>query len=137
MAELMVEFDASKKLEEVFKNLPDNAEHLINEYFEKEAAKNMMQEIIGLTPVSKKNKRHAKNSDPYKAEMFNLGFRIYAKGGAANSKNSFGYLVFPNDGRGPRNHTAQQFFERGAEKAEKDKIIDDLLEILAVKAIKD
>lgn len=136
MAESRVNFDESKKLGEVFKNLPANAENLVNEYFEKEAAKNMMQEIIGLTPVSKKNKRHAKNSDPYKPEMFNLGFRIYAKGGAANKKNSFGYLVFPNDGRGPRNYTAQQFFERGAEKAEKDKIIDDLLEILAVKAIK-
>ncbi|HDR4840249.1 TPA: hypothetical protein QCR21_006057, partial [Bacillus cereus] len=35
------------------------------------------------------------------------------RGGAANKKGSFGYLVFPNEGRGSHNPLEQRFAERG------------------------
>ena len=91
-----------------------------------------MQAIIGFMPVSKREKRHAKHSNPLKERMFNLGFDIVAKGGAAKNKGSFGYLVFPNEGRGPHNPVAQEFFERGLASREEiilDYVIDELVRV--------
>lgn len=129
-----VDAEKSEKLQELLKKLPNQAEDLINDYLESKGSKNMMESIIGFIPVSRRNKKHAKSSKPFKATMHNLGFNIETKGGAAKNKGSFGYLVYPNEGRGPKNPIAQEFVERGMEK-ENDRIIQDLEEILTEKLL--
>lgn len=118
-----------QELENAMKKVPENVEQKVNSILHGKGCKEMMQSIIGFMPVSNRNKKHAKNSNPLGKEDINLGFRIFAKGGAANKKGSFGYLVFPNEGRGSSNPVAQKFFERGMESSS-DRIMSDLLKAL-------
>lgn len=132
-----IKFENLTKLKNSMAKVPEKSEEVINDYLHTKGGPSVSAAILGFTPHSgrnkrnyKYNKRHAKDSQPYKQDDLNLGFRIYAKGGAANSKNSFGYLVFPNEGRGPHNPVAQGFFERGLESQE-DKMMSDMLKILS------
>ncbi|MCM3511641.1 hypothetical protein [Carnobacterium inhibens] len=119
----------SKRLAENMKTVPDKAERLVNETLKAKGMKLMIQEIIRFIPTSNKNKKHAKTSNPLKGTMGNLGFVITTKGGAASNPNSFGYLVFPNEGRGPHNFIAQRFFEKGAETSN-EKILTEVIKVL-------
>ena len=128
MLEYNLDLDNHTQLVERFKKLGEQAERLTNDYFERTASKKMMESIIGFIPVSKKNKKHARNSNPLKRELENLGFTIKSKGGAASNKGSFGYLIFPDEGRGFRNPLAQNFSGLGAEAVEPS-IVEDLIRI--------
>jgi hypothetical protein len=118
-----------EKLEAKFKRLPGRIENIINSYLHLEGATKMAKDITMFIRVSKADKRHAKLSKWWKVRPHNLGFEIVAKGGAANKKGSFGYLVFPNEGRGPRNPLEQRFFERGLERAT-PKLLQDMHELI-------
>lgn len=125
------------RLHQAMSKVPDVSEEVVNRYLHSQGGPLVSAAILGFTPHSgrdksnyKNNKRHARDSQPYDQDNLNLGFRIYAKGGAANSRNSFGYLVFPNEGRGPHNPRAQQFFERGLESQE-DRLMNEQLEALS------
>ncbi|HEM3508247.1 TPA: hypothetical protein U1B31_002142, partial [Streptococcus suis] len=112
--------------------IPSKSEEVVNRVLLVRGTKEVMQSIIGFMPISKREKRHAKYSNPLKERMFNLGFDIVAKGGAAKNKGSFGYLVFPNEGRGTHNPIAQAFFERGLASREEiilDYVIDELVRV--------
>ena len=122
-----LDYSEVEKLEEKFKRIPVNVENIINSYLHKEGAGKTVKHITHLMPVSSRNKRHAKYSDWSKIEPHNLGFSVKPKGGAAKNKGSFGYLVFPNQGRGPYNDEAQKFMERGLSKSITD-IMDGLNE---------
>ena len=125
-----LDFSGSTKLAEAMAKIPSKSEEVVNRVLLVRGTKEVMQAIIGFMPVSKREKRHAKHSNPLKERMFNLGFDIVAKGGAAKNKGSFGYLVFPNEGRGPHNPVAQEFFERGLASREEiilDYVIDELV----------
>lgn len=125
-----LDFSGSTRLLEAMKKVPEVSERVVNDVLKSRGTKEVMQAIIGFMPVSKRDKKHAKFSNPLKEVMFNLGFDIVAKGGAAKNKGSFGYLVFPNEGRGPHNPVAQAFFERGLESREDiilDYVIDELV----------
>ena len=124
-----MQLEGSEELTQAMERVPDRAEEEINKVLHGEGSKLVMQNIINFMPVSKGGGRHAKSSDPLKVEELNLGFTTYAKGGAANARGSFGYLIFPNDGRGPRNPVAQNFFEKGLEASE-PKIMEMLLDAL-------
>lgn len=124
-----INFNNSKKLEEALKKSVVNLEPKINEYLHVKGSKQVMQAIIGFMPVSNRNKKHAKNSNPLKIQALNLGFEVYAKGGAANKNGSFGYLVFPNEGRGSSNPIAQEFFEKGL-KSKEDLLFKDIMKII-------
>ncbi|WP_078430482.1 hypothetical protein [Alkalihalobacterium alkalinitrilicum] len=121
------EFDFSEleKLEEKILRVPGNTEQIINGVLHKAGIKIAVDEITKRMPVSRRNKKHAKTSNWSKGDKDNLGFTVKAKGGAAKRPGSFGYLVFPNDGRGPYNHVAQNFFEDGLDDGS-PKILDDL-----------
>ena len=121
-----LDFKDSSMLQEKMKLIPEESERLVNNVLHTKGAKQMMMAIISFMPISGRNKRHAKNSNPLKIDQLNLGFRIYPKGGAAKNKNSFGYLVFPDEGRGPSNMFAQRFFEKGVNK-EKDRVLEDII----------
>lgn len=124
-----VDFSKSERLADAMAKLPGRSEEVINKVLKSKGTKEVMTAIIHFMPVSKRDKQHAKFSDPLKDRMQHLGFEIVAKGGAANKRGSFGYLVFPNDGRGSHNPIAQEFFERGLE-AKEDLLLDMVLDEL-------
>ncbi|MGG3808569.1 hypothetical protein [Geobacillus thermodenitrificans] len=102
--------------------LPDRMERATNDVLHTDGIRIATEEITKLIPVSTRkgkirNKKHARHSNWSKSEKINLGFVIKARGGAANKKGSFGYLVFPNEGRGAHNPVEQRFMERGLEAA--------------------
>lgn len=118
------EFDYRQivQLEQKIARLPHRMEQVINSVLHTDGIELATTEITKLIPVSRwknkvRNKVHAKNSTWSKDEKHNLGFAIKARGGAANKKGSFGYLVFPNEGRGDHNPLEQRFMETGLEKA--------------------
>lgn len=125
-----LDFSGSEKLFEAMQRIPEKSEAIVNNVLRSKGTKEVMQGIVGFMPISNRNKKHAKFSNPLKEQLFNLGFDIVARGGAANKKNSFGYLVFPNEGRGSHNPVAQEFFQKGLSDRESivlDYIVDELV----------
>lgn len=129
MIEFQLDDDQTKRLEEAMAKIGSESEDLVNKVLKTKGTKLMMQKIIEFMPQSSLNTRHAKQSNPLRNKMMNLGFETKSKGGAANKAGSFGYLVFPNEGRGPRNHVAQRFVERGAETAN-ELILQELIDAI-------
>ncbi|MGY2609479.1 hypothetical protein [Bacillus pretiosus] len=132
MSAFEVDYAAIEKLEEKMRMLPNKMEPVVNTILHTDGIQIATEEITKLLPVSRskwsvRNKTHAKNSNWSKSEKMNLGFKVMARGGAANKKGSFGYLVFPNEGRGSHNPLEQRFAERGLMNA-KSKIIEKLHE---------
>lgn len=125
--------DDVRALEEALSNLGDEAEYTVNSIVHEMGFETLNEEVLKRLPIgARPNPRHARNSKPFNKKVFNLGFEFYTKGGAANNKSSFGYLVFPDEGRGPRNPYAQNFTEWGT-MAAKPRIISELLEQISKK----
>jgi hypothetical protein len=117
-----LDYSEVQQLEEKMARLPGVMEKVVNDVLHTDGVDIATEEITKLIPNSQwKNrslsKQHAKTSKWSKNEYHNLGFTIKSKGGAAKKKGSFGYLVFPNEGRGPHNLIEQRFMERGMEVA--------------------
>lgn len=130
MVDFKLDVSKSERLKEAMSQIAPLSEKLTNDVLKAKGTKKMIQAIVGFMPISRSKKaRHAKTSNSLAFRMGNLGFTIYARGGAANKAGSFGYLVFPNEGRGPRNPIAQRFFERGADSAN-EQILDDVISAL-------
>jgi len=129
MTRTEIDYRKSEKIAEILKKTSTNLESKINEYLHLKGAQTTIESIIGFMPRSNRKKKHAKDSKSLTFDKFNLGFEVYAKGGAANKKGSFGYLVFPDQGRGIHNFVAQEFFRRGLENKE-DKMFSDIVKII-------
>lgn len=112
-----VEFDDLRGLQDKIKQLPNISEGIINQVLHVDGVEIVVKEMTELMPMSKQNKKHAKQSKWSSSQEFNLGFRVFSKGGAANKNGSFGYLVFPDEGRGPTNPWAQHFSDRSLVRA--------------------
>ena len=114
--------------------IPSMSEDIANRFLHDTAAPAAQRDITSVIPVSNRNyktKKHAKTSNPLEIDEKNLGFAIRARGGAANKKGSFGYLVFPNEGIGPHNLFAHEFFQGGLDRASDDfipKLINTLVQ---------
>lgn len=120
-----VDFKDIEKLEKNLERIPGMSEEVINSVLKKQGVRKVVEGITKLIKIGDRGGPHARSSKWEKVENFNLGFNVKTKGGAAKNRGSFGYLVFPNEGRGPRNHMEQRFAERGLEAAE-SKVIEDL-----------
>lgn len=135
-ARLELDYGSIEELEEKISQLPGNVEEVINTYLHNIGVEKTEQKITPLIPVSDRRgrgmKRHARHSNWSKADKENLGFTVKARGGAANKRGSFGYLVFPDQGRGIRNPVAQEFMERGLDQSVSP-IVEDLLEEITIK----
>lgn len=108
------EYEEVEKLLGKIAEIGESSEEILNEILRKEAKETFEPSITHLIPVSGKKKgKHAATSKWSKIENGNLEFTIKARGGAANKPGSFGYLVFPNEGRGKSNPREQRFFEKG------------------------
>lgn len=124
------DFEEVVKLEEKMARLPNKMEDVINNTLHGDGIERATKDITHLIPVSKPRKsrllkRHARMSNWSKSEKDNLAFTVKSYGGAAKNRGSFGYLVFPNEGRGRSNPIEQRFMERGLESAS-PKILDRL-----------
>lgn len=116
-AKFEVDYEDIKLLEERLKELPDKAEQVINDVLHKEGAALVTRGITQLMPTSDARKKHAKDANWSKTLTENLGFTIVSRGGAAKNKGSYGYLVFPDEGRGRSNPIEQDFTGRAVEAA--------------------
>jgi len=137
-----VELDYSEfeRLSESIAKLADKAEDALNQSLDKRAEDLIVPRITKLIPISKgrngrgiRDKVHAAHSKWHVREMGNLEITIKSKGGAANRKGSFGYLVFPNEGRGSKNPVALEFMEKGRDEALPelvDGIQEDLIKMI-------
>ena len=121
----MIEFDDLTSLSELIRQLPNRAEKAINQVLHTEGVEIAAKEMTNLIPVSRQSKKHAKNSKWYTSKVGNLEFIVKSRGGAANNKGSFGYLVFPDEGRGPNNPLEQDFSGRSLQRST-PKILDKL-----------
>ena len=88
------------------------AETKINDYVHNEAPQKIRPEIIGLIPVSDRNKVHARNSAPVgRQENYNLAVKVI-------TSKEFNYLVFPDEALGNSYKNAPlDFTGRGLEAA--------------------
>lgn len=128
---------AITRLSEAIKSLPNKAENVINKTLLEKGSKSIAERITPLIPVSRERdgngiraKEHAKNINWSATEQKeNLSVTVKTKGGAANKKGSFGYLVFPNEGRGKYNPRTIEFMEVGRNLAT-PKVIDEIEEDL-------
>ena len=115
-------YDNSKKLEDALKKSATNLEPKLNEYLHIKGSKEVMKSVIDFTPISNRNKAHAKESGSLKTSTSNLSFEVTTKG-------KFRYLFFPDQGIGKHNLVAQQFFERGL-KSKEDKMFNDIMKVI-------
>lgn len=110
--------DDFTKFAEYLSGFEYSVENVINRYLHGVAVHKTKSEIIGLLPksdrkLSGKHKSHlrASEGDPFKIKDLNLGFKI-------NTKNTYNYLLFPNDAVGTSiKNRPQEFMEDGLEQS--------------------
>lgn len=134
--ELTLEYKDILKLEEKLKLLPNTAEYEVNNYLWGEAGGILEKEVYNRMPLSKyvhyskgAPKTHAKDSESLEIIRYNLGVKIQTK--IKPRSKDFGYLIFPDEGRGIRQKKkgSQEFFGKSLESKE-DKIADGLVDHL-------
>lgn len=106
-----------ERLNERISQLGDEAEQTVNDVIHNEGAELTKQDFTRYLPVSERAKTHAKFSEPWKVTNLNLGIEITTKGGSANARGSFGYLIFPDEAIGRRNPIRQDFTGKGVRDA--------------------
>lgn len=115
-----LDYQQLRELENRIRQIPNQSEEIINETLHTSGIEIVRREVTRLIPVSRRSKntqwyrshgstKHARDADWSISQKENLGFVIKSKGGAANKRGSFGYLVFPDEGRG---QPEQSFTER-------------------------
>lgn len=122
MAKFQIDLKQSQELESKMKQVPENAERLVNEVVHTKGSKYALEGIIEFMPLSDRDKAHAKLSNPLKIILINLGFEVLPKP-------KFRFLVFPNDGLGRSNPVARQFFEKGLD-SRSEKILNEVMAAL-------
>lgn len=117
---LNCKYEALDELIKKFEYLPRTAEYSINEYLWDEAGDILYKELMKKMPRSKDKhygskvpKAHAKDTDS--VEIFkgiNLMVKVETK--VKPKSKDYGYLVFPDEGRGIHNikKGAQEFFQK-------------------------
>lgn len=133
--ELTLEFSDILKLEEKIKALPQKTEYEINSYlwnqggdiFKKQVYQNMPRSSKNKAKVKKAPKVHAKDTESLDKVTFNLGIKVQTH--LKPKSKDFGYLIFPDEGRGKNQRSAQEFFGKALE-SESKQVANGLLEHL-------
>lgn len=124
-----------EKLIEKFKALPQKAEFEINSFLWNQAGNILQKRVMQNLPRSNRDKSkykerpktHAKDDDSLDKIPFNLGIKVQTR--LQPKLKDFGYLIFPDEGRGKHQSSSQEFFNK-ALVSETSKINDGLLEHL-------
>lgn len=110
----------------VLKRLPEKAEYEVNNYFWNDASEKLKKGVYSRMPKSSENKNqynrrnvvpmtHAKDDESLDEVRYNLGIKIATR--VKPKSKDFGYLIFPNEGRGIRQRKkgSQEFFDKTLE----------------------
>ncbi|GGD05412.1 hypothetical protein [Pontibacillus salipaludis] len=92
-ARFEVDYSEVERLQRKFSQLPGDVERVLNDVLHSYGVENVKDNIKIIMPVSKKEKKHAKNYKSLRHEEFNLGFIIHPKP-------KYNYLVFPDKALG-------------------------------------
>lgn len=129
-----LDYSKSIELEQKLKLLPGKAEYEVNNFLWSEAGNILEKEVYDKMPRSQykkygKPKTHAKDSESLEIIRYNLGVKIQTK--IKPKSKDFGYLIFPNEGRGikQKNKGAQEFFDKTLEN-KSDEITNGLIKHL-------
>lgn len=135
--ELTLNYTKLAKFEERIKALPQKAEYEINNYLWNDAGNTLKKQVYANMPRSSKNKSkvtnapktHAKDVESLDKATFNLGVRVQTH--LKPKSKDFGYLIFPDEGRGihQKRKGAQEFFGKALE-SKTNEIADGLLDYL-------
>ena len=120
-------FTPDDVLESAMKQYGQGAGDIVQEVYKDFAGEHIAESIInaGVFPVSgrkfKGHSRGAKATGPklFSHEISGLSLTVIARG-------RFGYLIFPDEGRGKHNPVAHHFMQAGVEKAAPE-VIDRIL----------
>ena len=129
---IRLDYSKSIELENKLKALPNRAEYETNNYLWSKAGNILEKGVYERMPRSKYRhsesmpKSHAKDTESLEIIRYNLGVKIQTK--VKPKSKDFGYLIFPNEGRGIRqkNTGSQEFFEKTLE-SKSDEITNGLL----------
>lgn len=112
------------KIQEAIMDFGDDAERVVNDCLANEVKDKLITSITNLIPVSDKNKKHAKSSNPLDGKIRNnLTLWIH-------TKPKYNYLYFPQNAEGQsRNNSPNDFMEKGID-AEYDNAVNIILEKL-------
>lgn len=133
MTRILIKFDEGdlKALEDYFYRLGPEFEKRTQKFMDTYGPF-MAEDIRSTIPISRKHLdgRHARTHKSVISNRLFLGFYIRERS-SRTIKNwrEYGYLIFPEEGRGKHNPRAQRFFERGKERHE-PKIVERLRSIL-------
>ncbi len=138
--ELTIDFSQIKKFQERWNALPKKSEYEANNYlwneggniFEKQIYKFMPRSNKDKSKVEKAPKVHAKDVESLNKIPYNLGIKVQTN--LKPSSKDFGYLIFPDEGRGKhqKRKGEQAFFGRALE-TKTDEVADGLLNHLSNK----
>lgn len=138
---IRLEYTQSKKLEEKMRLLPEKAEYEVNHFLWSDGVEKLEAEVYKQMPRSQYKKygipkKHAKDTNSLKITRFNLGIKVETR--VKPKTSNFGYLIFPNEGRGikQQNKGAQEFFEKALENTQ-DEITEGLINHLDKKIIEE
>lgn len=129
MSSLDVNFAGVDELREKMAQWGAGAGYVIQEVFDDYGAREIEQRINNILPVSGRtfagHRKGAKTAGLgiFKHEVKGLTLTVKAPG-------KYGYLVFPDEGRGSSNPREQRFMVRGSEQAA-DKIVEQCIARLA------
>lgn len=112
------------RIQEAIIDFGDDAESVINGCLANEVKDKFITSITNLIPVSDKNKKHAKSSNPLDGKVRNnLTLWIH-------TKPKYNYLYFPQNAEGQsKNNSPNDFMEKGID-AEYDNAVNIILEKL-------
>lgn len=135
--ELVIDFSQVKNFQERWNALPKKSEYEANNYLWNEGGDIFKKQVFKFMPRSNKDKSnvkkapkvHAKDSESLDKITFNLGIKVQTH--LKPSSKDFGYLIFPDEGRGKhqRRKGEQAFFGRALE-TKTDEVTDGLLDHL-------
>lgn len=135
--ELSLEFKDIEKLEEKLKALSQTAEYEVNNYLWNGGGNILKKQVYANMPRSNKDKSNYKNAPKVHAKdvesldkvTFNLGIKVQTH--LKPRSKDFGYLIFPDEGRGKhqKRKGAQEFFGKALE-SKTDEVAEGLLEHL-------
>lgn len=129
MGRFIVDVKGVEDIVKLLDMIPVTTERTIEQYLREHGVELIKSSVKGFIHPSGRDKSSYRTGPsisstvgkPFTEQYVPAGVDIYTKGGAANSgKNSWGYLVFPDEGRGNKNKVAQDFTNKGTNKAEPD-----------------
>lgn len=121
MSSSVFRLDIEDGLQKAMKEYEGDSSVIVQQVYKEYASEEIKQDIIGASafPVSgrrfKGHARGAKETGPklFSQEIAGLSLTVIARG-------KWGYLIFPDEGRGVHNPRAHHFMQAGLEKAAPD-----------------